>query len=199
MRARRHLVVFAKAPRLGTVKRRLAAGIGAVAALRFHRANTEALLRRIGGDPRWRCWLAITPDRFAGGPRFWRLTVPRLSQGGGDLGARMERALRALPPGPALIVGADIPGIGREQIARAFRMLAEKDFVLGPAPDGGYWLIGARRRRRPRILRRVRWSTPAALADTLASLPKGVSVGYVETLEDVDTAAEYRRWRGRHS
>jgi rSAM/selenodomain-associated transferase 1 len=197
VKARRHVVVFAKAPRLGTVKRRLAAGIGAVAALRFHRTNTDALLWRLSSDPRWRCRLAITPDRFAVGPRFWRCGAPRLPQGGGDLGTRMERALRALPPGPVLIVGADIPGIGREQIARAFRVLAEKDFVFGPAPDGGYWLIGARRRRQPRILRGVRWSTEAALADTLASLPKGMSVGYVETLEDIDTAEEYRRWRRR--
>jgi uncharacterized protein len=155
----RHLVIFAKAPRLGTVKRRLAAGIGAVAALRFHRANTDALLRRLGTDPRWRCWLAITPDRFADGPRFWRHPAPRLRQGAGDLGARMERPLRVLPPGPVLIVGSDIPGIGPAHVAGAFRMLETRDFVFGPAPDGGYWLVGARGRRRPRLFRDVRSPT----------------------------------------
>jgi uncharacterized protein len=195
VRRQRHVVVFAKAPRLGTVKRRLAAGIGAVAALRFHRANTDALLRRLGGDPRWRCWLALTPDRFAQGARFWRHPVRRLRQGGGDLGARMERPLFALPPGPVLIVGTDIPGIEREHVARAFRVLTSSDFVFGPAADGGYWLVGARRRRRPRVFRNVRWSTEETLADTLKSLPRGMRVGYVETLEDVDTAEAWRRWR----
>ncbi|MCO6418186.1 hypothetical protein JYK14_18745, partial [Siccirubricoccus sp. KC 17139] len=72
------LILFARAPRLGRVKRRLAAGIGPLAALRFHRAQLATLIRRLGRDRRWRTELALTPDR-ARGP--WTGGLPRLPQG----------------------------------------------------------------------------------------------------------------------
>ena len=194
MRAARHLVIFARAPRLGQVKRRLARDAGMLAALRFHRAATGRLLRRLAGDPRWRCWLAVTPDRAVRSRRaLWPGTYRLLPQGGGDLGARMARVLARLPPGPVVIVGADIPGIGTRQVAAAFAALGSHDWVLGPASDGGYWLIGARRRPvlRPPFAG-VRWGGPEARADTLANLA-GATVALLEELDDVDTAADLRR------
>lgn len=196
----RTLILFARAPRLGGGKSRLARDIGAVAALRFERAMIARLLRRFGGDPRWRLSLAVTPDREVRRVRYWRQGIIAVGQGSGDLGARMSRALAALPPGPAVLVGADIPAVQARHIAAAFRLLGRHDLVFGPARDGGFWLIGARRRPRlPPLFARVRWSSPHALADTLAGLPRGVSVGFVETLEDVDDGAAYRRWRSRIS
>ena len=195
MTRRRHLVIFAKAPRLGQVKRRLAAGIGASNALRFYRNNTARLLRRVARDRRWRCWLAITPDRAAHGSRFWRSGCERLPQGRGDLGRRMARPFAILPPGPVVIVGSDIPDIAPHHIATAFRLLARSDFVLGAATDGGYWLFGSRRRPLPRgVFAYVRWSSEHALADTLASLPPRSDVAFAATLHDIDDAAAYRRW-----
>ena len=86
----RHLVIFARAPRLGTVKRRLARDIGALGALRFHRETTGALLRRLAHDPRWTAWLAVTPDAWAGRPGgLWPRCPSLLAQGRGDLGVRM--------------------------------------------------------------------------------------------------------------
>jgi glycosyltransferase A (GT-A) superfamily protein (DUF2064 family) len=69
--------------------------------------------------------------------------------------------------------------------------------VFGPAADGGYWLVGLRRRPRlPRgLFERVRWSSAHALADTRAGLPKDTSVALLETLEDVDDVSAYARWR----
>jgi len=187
----RHLVVFVKAPRLGAVKTRLAADIGALAAWRFYRAMTARLLRRLGRDRRWRLWLAVTPDRFAHGPAFWPPTLPRLAQGGGDLGRRMARVLNALPPGPAIIVGSDVPGIGVDHVARAFAALSAHDLVFGPAADGGYWLVGARRRPLPRgMFANVRWSSAHALADTLAGLDRRRSVALIDRLADVDRGAD---------
>ncbi|MBE9558234.1 MAG: hypothetical protein IMF08_15360, partial [Proteobacteria bacterium] len=66
------LIVFTRAPRLGGVKRRLAAGIGRRAALRFHRINTDSLIRRLGRDPRWRSMLAVTPEAWRWPPRIPR-------------------------------------------------------------------------------------------------------------------------------
>ena len=97
----RRLRIFAKAPRLGQVKRRLAAELGAVAAWRFTRESLAAELGRLAADPRWRCTLFVTPDRFAAGGRFRSPSIPRAPQGPGDLGARMARAFRAQPGGPA--------------------------------------------------------------------------------------------------
>ncbi|HTZ79662.1 MAG TPA: TIGR04282 family arsenosugar biosynthesis glycosyltransferase [Stellaceae bacterium] len=200
MTSRRYLVVFLKAPRLGRVKSRLAADIGALAALRFYRGTSARLLRRLGRDRRWRLALAVTP-RSALGAGDWDARFARLDQGEGDLGARMARVFRALPPGPAVIVGSDIPDIAPRHIAAAFRALGRSDAVFGPAEDGGYWLVGLR--RSPRVpaglFADVRWSSAHALADTRASLPRKFEVALLETLEDVDDGAAYGRWRARLS
>jgi uncharacterized protein len=192
----RHLVVFLRAPRLGRVKSRLAAGIGALAALRFYRLATAQLLRRVARNRRWRSHVWITPDRAARRPP-WRAAAKWRGQGGGDLGRRMARVFRTLPPGPAVIIGSDIPAIRPAHIAAAFRALGRHEAVFGPATDGGYWLVGLR--RRPRVPRRlfegVRWSSEHALADTRAGLPREMSVALLEVLEDVDDAGAYARWQ----
>ncbi|WP_448189775.1 TIGR04282 family arsenosugar biosynthesis glycosyltransferase [Azospirillum sp. sgz301742] len=191
-----HLVLFAREPRLGRVKNRLAAGIGALAALRFYRAMLAGLLARVGRDRRWRVWLAVTPDR-AVTARHWPKGARVTAQGGGSLGARMARPLRDLPPGPVVIVGSDIPDVDAPHIAAAFRALGRREFVFGPATDGGYWLVGSSRRRLPRgLFEGVRWSSPHALADTLATLPRGALVGFVDTLDDVDDVDDWRRFLG---
>jgi uncharacterized protein len=197
MRPRRHLVVFLRAPRLGRVKSRLAAGIGALGALRFYRETSDRLLRRMTRDRRWQVHLALTPDRDALRARSWRVAAARFGQGTGDLGQRMESAVRRLPAGPVVIIGSDIPALGPAHVAAAFAALGTHHAVFGPAADGGYWLVGLRRRPRlPRpLFPRVRWSGPHALADTLAGLPRDLRVAFLQTLEDVDDAAAYERWR----
>ncbi len=192
----RHLVVFARAPRLGRTKRRLAAGIGATEALRFYRLTLAGLLRRLGDDPRWTTWLCITPDGERDSPAFRRLPN-RMPQGAGDLGARMTRPFHRLPPGPVVLVGSDIPGLEARHVWRAFGLLGTHELVFGPAADGGFWLVGARRRRAlpPALFAGVRWSTPTVLADTMRGLPAGLACALADTLEDVDDLAGYRRFR----
>lgn len=190
----RHLVIFAKAPALGRVKSRLAAGIGTSAALAFYRRALATVLRRVGRDRRWRTTLAVTPDR-ATGRRLWPLAVPCRPQGRGDLGQRMARVFRRWPPGPVAIIGADIPDITAEHVWRAFRALDRADAVFGPARDGGYWLVGLRRGPGlPKIFAGVRWSTAHALADTRANLGR-YRVALVDRLEDIDDLSSWQRWR----
>ena len=111
---------------------------------------------------------------------------------------RMRRALRASPPGPAVLVGADIPALAAGDIWAAFHLLGRHDLVFGPAEDGGFWLVGARHPQHlPALFEGVRWSSPHALADTLADLPRRVTVGFASRLEDVDDADAYRRLRPR--
>ena len=199
MIATRHLVVFARAPLLGQVKTRLARDIGAVAALRFYRQSLDTTLREVAGGP-WTCWLSVTPP--AASSRPWRLFGPFargwqvLDQGNGSLGERMARVFRELPPGPAMIVGSDIPDIRRRHVAQAFAALGAADTVFGPAGDGGYWLVGARRRPAiPDMFRDVRWSTEHALADTIGNLGARFSHRLLEQLSDVDDGASWRNWR----
>lgn len=187
---------MAKEPRAGRVKSRLAAEVGMAEAVRFCRVALAGLLRRVGRDPRWETLLAVAPDASVLS-RAWPGGIPRLAQGHGDLGERMQRVFTRLPPGPVVIVGSDIPDIRASHVADALRLLARHDAVLGPSPDGGYWLVGLRRRPRvPAIFADVRWSSEHALADTLANC-RGLSVGFAATLADIDTAADWRAWRKR--
>lgn len=136
--------------------------------------------------------LAVTPD-WGVGTGIWGGMAPRTAQGGGDLGARMQRIMARAGPGPLVIVGTDIPGITPTHVAQAFRLLGSHDAVFGPASDGGYWLVGLR--RRPRLLRpfsRVRWSSSQALSDTLANLA-GRNVAFLSVLDDVDSASDLER------
>ncbi len=191
---RRHLVLFVRAPRLGVGKRRLAGEIGDVAALRFERAMLGLLSRRLARNRRWRLHLAVTPDRSVMHRHLWPRAASIRAQGGGDIGARMRRALASCPPGPVVLIGADIPAIEAGHIAAAFRLLGRRDLVFGPAADGGFWLVGARRSPSlPPLFGTVRWSGPHALADVLGNLPRRVSVGFAARLEDVDDAEALRR------
>lgn len=186
---RRTVVIFARTPRRGMVKRRLARQVGDAAALQFHRLTLESLMRRLTRDPRWCTVLAVTQGTWR-----WPRGMPRIRQTSGDLGTRMAHAMAAMPSGPVLLVGSDVPGIGRAHIASAFRALAGRDVVFGPAHDGGYWLVGVRRRELlPRLFRGVRWSTEHALADTIANLASGRSHALADLLSDVDDAAALRR------
>lgn len=186
---RRHLVIFTRYPRMGAGKRRLAADIGAVEALRFQRVSLANTLRRLAPDKRWTTWLAVTPDRSGPWPPACRI----IPQGHGDLGQRLTRLIDHLPLGPVLIVGSDAPNITRALASQAFHLLQGHDAVIGPAMDGGYWAIGLRRRpRRIAPFQSVRWSTSHALDDTLRNLD-GRSVIHLPRLDDVDDASSLAR------
>lgn len=190
------LIVMAKQPKAGAVKRRLARGIGAVAAARFHRTTLRHTLMRLGTDPRWRTYLAVTPDSALAGscwPSWPRIS--RIPQGQGDLEDRMQTLFDRMPSGPVVLVGSDIPGISRTHIADAFRLLGQADAVFGPAQDGGYWLVGFKRSPgRLAPFDDVPWSTDQALAATCANL-KGRKIAFTATLSDVDTADDLESQR----
>lgn len=188
------LVIMVKAPLMGRAKTRLARQVGAVEAMRFYRAACGTLLRRVGHDKRWHTVLAVDPPRAlrAG---FWPTGLPRRPQMPGDLGARMVEQFRLAPHGPVILTGSDIPGVTAAQIAEAFALLRHNDAVLGPAEDGGYWLIGLRAGFRPRcIFAGVRWSSPQALSDTVDNLA-GARIAWAATLFDVDDEVDWRRWK----
>jgi hypothetical protein len=185
------IVIFARAPRLGTVKRRLARDIGARAALRFHQSTLIRLLRTLRSERRFQTMLALTPD----GARD-RLPVRaiRIGQGSGNVGERMDATCRRFPRGRVAIIGCDIPDACAADVLAAFRALGRADAVFGPAADGGYWLVGLGTRRPARPFANARWSTEHALADTLVNF-RGRRVAFLRTLSDVDTVEDWRQVR----
>lgn len=181
-----------KAPVAGAVKTRLARDIGVVGATAFYRRASAATIARLAAAPQWETVLAPANQGHARVPG-WPRQLRRVLQVRSDLGTRMQRLLEAGLPGPVIVVGSDIPGITPAHIRKAFRLLGAHDAALGPAEDGGFWLVGYRRRPRlPSPFAAVRWSSAETLGDTLANL-KGWRVAIADTLGDVDTIADLRR------
>lgn len=187
--AHRHLVIFARRPALGVGKRRLAREIGDLAALRFQRASLRRLRATLDQNALWTLWLCLTPDR-APMSLCGRREIP---QGAGDLGERLTRLMGRLPSGDVVVIGSDAPQIVRTDIQAAFRALGRKSAVFGPAPDGGFWLVGLDRaaRRRPPFSN-VRWSTAHTLSDVITRLGSR-KFEVLRELEDVDDAQSLRR------
>ncbi len=189
---RPRLVIMLKEPKAGRVKSRLARDVGAVLATRFYRDTMTSAVWRLGSDPRWQTLLAVSPDS-AIESNMIKAGLARIRQQSGDLGQRLQRVVDGVPPGPVVIIGTDIPGITPADIWAAFRALGSHDAVFGPATDGGYWLVGLKRRPScPRIFKNVRWSTAFALGDTKANLI-GRSVAEIGGKDDVDDGRDMAR------
>ena len=183
---RNTVVVFARVPRLGTVKRRLAKDIGDRAALRFHTGTLIRLLRDLLRDRSFRTLLALTPD---GARDKLPLRVKRIAQRRGDIGQRMAWACRRFRRGNVAIIGSDIPDANAADLRAAFKALGRHDAVFGPAEDGGYWLVALGPRRPAQPFVKARWSTQHALEDTLRNF-RGRRVARLRMLRDVDTACD---------
>lgn len=198
MAAKPTLIIFAKSPRMGVSKTRLAAGIGPVRAWRVKRALDAYTCRVALSAQKWQTLLAVAPakDEAAAFPGAWPLNVRRIGQGKGDLGERMARAIQRFGRGPVCIIGSDLPDLTVADIHAAFAALRRHDVVIGPARDGGFWLIGLGPRHARRLrLNNIRWSHPQTLRDTLAQLPAHWRIAHLRELEDVDDAASLKRYR----
>jgi rSAM/selenodomain-associated transferase 1 len=193
------LVIMAKVPIAGRVKTRLAREVGVVSATMFYRHAMREVVARLSGQPFWRTIVIVDPDSgvasrmLPGGP-------VRAGQGRGDIGVRMQRPMRTMPPGPVCLVGTDVPDVTVADVRRAFWLLGRHDAVFGPAEDGGFWLVGLK--RRPRVIDpyrgQVPWSGPDTLERTLAVLT-GFQVGSTTRHHDVDSAADLAHNDGRYA
>ncbi len=196
-----HLLILARHPVLGQAKTRLARAIGPAAALRVYRellARTRAAAAGVAATKT--LWLAGEPP--AGGPAFadWAGCAQR-PQPPGDLGQRLHAAFAAAFAAgatAAVVVGTDCPELTAAHLQDAFRRLAaHADVVVGPALDGGYYLLGTRALV-PDFFVDKPWSTPAVLAATLADAHRlGLRVAQLPALADVDTADDLAAWRAR--
>ncbi len=180
--------MFAKAPLVGAVKTRLGREIGMAAAARWYRralVRTRNMLER--GHLAYEIAAAPSAPVFAAAsPTRGQVTDQVI----GDLGRRMAMAARRAG-GPSLIFGVDIPALSSAIVKAAQEMVQHCDLVLGPARDGGFYLVGVRTPAHVfRLYDGVRWSSEHAMADTLANAPKHWRIAFLPMLNDVDVAAD---------
>ncbi len=191
------MVMFAKAPRVGRVKTRLAGTLSPDQAARFHLECVRATWERLEGVPGLEHFLYCDQhwpefEELAGRDRF------RL-QCGADLGSRMRNCLDELHCQGfrcAVIVGSDAPTLPVTQVREALDALSSNEVVLGPSTDGGFTLIAATRTA-PAMFSGVRWSRSDTLVCCLRAVEAaGLSIATTRTIAyDVDTSADLARLR----
>ncbi|MBE0595756.1 MAG: TIGR04282 family arsenosugar biosynthesis glycosyltransferase [Desulfuromonadales bacterium] len=190
------LGIFAKAPLPGEVKTRLCPPFTPSEAALFHRLSLTETVSRMRGR-------GFDLVLFHAGPAsFFQRRFPDLplrSQGEGDLGERMERALGTLLAGRrgAALIGADTPDLPPELVEQAFDRLQTAEVVTAPASDGGYVLIGESRHH-PALFRQIAWGSSEVLAATRRQAAAlGLAYGEVAEWDDVDDLPALRRLLGR--
>lgn len=188
---------FAKFPEPGKVKTRLAKDIGPGAAAAFYRRITEYVLKRTSPlDSGYLRIVFYTPDAMRQRFEEWLRSEVMRPQRGTDVGERMANALEEMfemGAKKAIVVGADIPGLHRGIIDRAFGALDSADIVVGPALDGGYYLIGMKSTH-PEIFLNIDWGTGEVFSKTVFNIKKmGLHYCTVESLFDVDSLDDFKK------
>lgn len=188
MTIRPRLVLFARYPTPGRAKTRLIPALGADGAADLHRRLTERTLATLlsTGFP---VELRST-GAAAAAFHNWLGAVAVVPQGRGHLGARMARAARP----PAILIGADIPGLTAAHIHAAAALLSHHPVVIGPALDGGYYLIGVSQPA-PWLFVPMAWGTDQVFATTLQRCAaRGVVPGLLPPLADLDRPEDLGEW-----
>ena len=190
------LLVFVKNPKPGLVKSRLAVDVGDTAAALVYRLLAEDALRRTRPEPGdYERRVCFAPAKARAEVAEWLPGETLEAQQGAELGARMSHAFAAAFERGArrvALTGSDVPGIDRPRVREALRALAGHDAVLGPARDGGYYLV-ALARPQPRLFEGMAWSRPDVLARTLErAAVLALRVRVQRGLRDVDTLADLR-------
>jgi uncharacterized protein len=189
------LVLFARYPAAGAAKTRLIPALGADGAAALHKRLTERTVDILcaTGLPVELYYTGAAKAEFEswlGGSRL-RHGLKLVEQAQGDL---TDRLLAALNPAPVIFFGADTPDLDASHVAAAVAALDTQDVVLGPAEDGGYYLIGMKRAL-PELLTDMPWSTDQVMPETLRRLKVlEVAPAMLDTLHDCDRPEDLQRW-----
>ncbi|MCI0376062.1 MAG: TIGR04282 family arsenosugar biosynthesis glycosyltransferase [Gemmataceae bacterium] len=192
------LGIFAKRPEPGRVKTRLARQTSLQWAAQLAEAMLRDTLQRMRGAVVRRRILAFAPENAL--PWFQDLAEPTYHltpQGTGDLGERVRRYFSQFltESNRLVLIGSDSPTLPLEYVQRAFELLEEADIVLGPASDGGYYLIGCKARVPP-VFDGIVWGSAEVLEQTVRRLQEARShYALLPTWYDVDTLDDLRRLR----
>jgi uncharacterized protein len=193
------LIVFTRYPEPGKAKTRLIPVLGKTGAANLHRLMAQkAIARALSLQDSRR--LSVEIHHASGSQQQmqdWLGTnIIYQNQIDGDLGAKMTAAFQQsfnLGVDKAAIIGTDCPALKVEIMAQAFDKLSQHDLVLGPATDGGYYLIGLRRSI-PELFRGIKWGTSEVFASTQAIAQNlDLNIAYLPTLADIDLPEDLLR------
>ena len=193
------LVIFVRFPQVGKVKSRLAWTLGPEKAAVFYQLCSQRIIRELDRVPgEVEKYLSCADDSDRDEIQSWIGFLFRLiPQGEGDLGQRLERSFRyLLQKGyrKAIIMASDVPDLSTEIMNDAVSALDDHDLVIGPCHDGGYYLIGVKKRH-GELFRGISWSTDKVLEQTLSIAgEQGLSVSSLITLRDIDTGEDLEEW-----
>jgi rSAM/selenodomain-associated transferase 1 len=197
----KQLIVFVKAPRAGFVKTRLADSLGPDAACTAYCRLVEHSLRALKDLDSVQ--LRFTPNDALSEIEPW--LAPHwtaASQGNGDLGERLHRAFaEAFAAGARRVVaiGSDCPDVSASDIEAAWMALRDCDVAIGPATDGGYWLLGLSAPHRE-LFQEIAWSSSTVFRETLARAGKAsLEVQVLRELADVDSADDWKKFLSRQA
>ncbi|MDR9417311.1 MAG: TIGR04282 family arsenosugar biosynthesis glycosyltransferase [Gracilimonas sp.] len=188
------LIIFVKNEELGHVKTRLAKAIGDEKALLAYQKLIEVTARQAAKlQVKKEVWYS---SYIAGNDSWDEQQFTKKLQKGADLGERMSHAFKeAFEEGikKAVIIGSDCADLTAEILQEAFNALDDADFVVGPAEDGGYYLLGMRRYN-PELFQGISWSTGSVLESTKDRIAEIGGVIYqLQLLNDVDTIDDWER------
>ena len=185
MNSKKLLMIFTRNPELGKVKTRLSKSVGDIMALdiyQFLLDKTKEVTKNISADK-----VVYYSEKIAENDLWNSSLYKKEVQFGDDLGAKMEYAFQSAFENnyeKVLLIGSDLYDLEPSHINEAFEKLKNKDVVIGPALDGGYYLVGLKKNY-PEIFKNKRWGTSSVRKDTLKNLEK-VDVHLLPILNDVD-------------
>jgi rSAM/selenodomain-associated transferase 1 len=197
------LLVFARLPELGKVKTRLAADVGEMRALEVYEAMLRDLLAGIGtSTPDLEIEVMWAPSENANGELLRRAFGSHATamQAGEGLGDRLSMALSERfffhRTEKIVVIGVDDPSLSRELIDHAFALLESCEYVVGPAADGGYYLLGCRALSfDPSVFQDIEWGTSTVLQATIARIAAiERTVAVLPRRQDIDTAADLEQY-----
>lgn len=197
---KKHIIAYAKRPLPGYAKTRLGEQIGMQASAGIYARLLYTCLHELARldrqDIRLELCLASPGDID-----FFQLAFPEFqvtAQVTGTLGERLSHSLNAAFSSGAdavLLLATDVPDLDRNAIQAAFDALSAYDAVIGPCPDGGYYLIGTRHKT-AKLFQAIDWSSALVTQQTEALIHRqGLSLAYLPALPDIDNHTDFQQWR----
>ena len=193
MKNKNALIIIAKHPEKGKVKTRIR-DLSDDQRVELYKKLLDRTMKKLSSISGVDTFIAFAPDSAE--DYFKRFSVKLIPLSEGDLGAGMSQAfVRVFSSGykKAALVGADIPDLSPSIILSAMDLLSTRDLVFGPAEDGGYYLVGMRKLIKE-VFEDIPWSSDETLRKSLDQSNKfNYSVGFTDTLRDIDTIDDVKR------
>ena len=182
-----NLYIFSRRPEISVGKVRLKKKVGKIIGANIYLYNLLKTIRIFYKDKRINLKICVNPDKATKEwPRYIFPKIERIPQGKGDIGIKMWNIIN-YDKKAKIIIGGDIQNIRSQYIIDAWKKLKNLDIIFGPSEDGGFWLIGVSKIRKLNfIFHDIDWNADNTLSQVIFQIPPNISVGFANTLKDID-------------